>query len=299
MARVAQAAAGLAQEAKVLRELQSSGRLMQGIPRLLFDGIRAGVPTLVETALIGVPLRTRLSRVTYRDLALLGTDWLVELAGRADVFPPTAWQSRLVDTAIQTFEATFGPAVDPALVRESAKLLGTLGPLPLVCEQRDFSPWNLLIGSRGELQVLDWESAEPRGLPLMDLVYFTTYLSFYVEGARTRERHLECYRDTLQPSTCTGSVVQECQERYADRVGIRQTDIGPLRLLCWMVHSRSEYQHFVTEIGGVPGPGQLRRSLFLRLWEEELRALVGTTFPGSAPNHRGCRENLVTPEMTP
>ncbi len=274
MPRVADAAAGLVREAKVLHELQSSRRTIAGVPKLLFEGVRAGVPTLVESALLGVPLPTRLSRRTYRDLALLGTDWLAAFAGRAEVLPPTAWQDRLVDTTIRTFEATFGSVVDPTLIRESADVLGTLGPLPIVCEQRDFSPWNLLIGSGDELQVLDWESAEPQGLPLMDLVYFTTYLSFYVEGARTPERYRQCYRETLQDSTFTGSVRRECQERYAERVGVPRTDIAPLSLLCWMLHSRSEYRQFATDIGAVPGPSQLRRSLFVSLWEEELRGLL-------------------------
>jgi hypothetical protein len=52
-----------------------------------------------------------------------------------------------------------------------------------------------------------------------------------------------------------------------------------LRLLCWMLHSRSEYGRFVADAGGVPQPSQLRRSLFLGLWEEELRNLLQ---PGSS-----------------
>jgi hypothetical protein len=276
MPRVAEAAAGLAREASVLRELQSSGREIRGVPKLLFEGVRAGVPTIVETALPGVPLPTRLRRETYRDLALLGTDWLVAFAGQAEAHPPTAWHSRLIDTTVGTFEASFGGVVDPGLVRESAAVLATLGPLPIVCEQRDFSPWNLLISSEEELQVLDWESAEPQGLPVMDLVYFTSHLAFYLAGARTPERCRECYRETLWASTFTGAVRQECQERYAERVGVRAADIAPLRLLCWMVHSRSEYRRFAADIGGVPQPTQLRQSLFLSLWEEELQDLLQT-----------------------
>jgi hypothetical protein len=282
MPRVAEAAAGLAREASVLRELQSSGQEIRGVPRLLFEGVRAGVPTILETALPGVPLPRRLCRETYRDLALLGTDWLVAFAGQAEALPPAVWHNRLVDTVVRTFEASFGSVVDPELLRESAAILGTLGPLPIVCEQRDFSPWNLLINSEQELQVLDWESAEPQGLPVMDLVYFTSHLAFYVAGAHTPECWRECYRETLQPSTFTGAVGQECQERYAERVGVRAADIAPLRLLCWMVHSRSEYRRFAADIGGVPQPAQLRRSLFMSLWEEELRSLLQTDSLGSS-----------------
>ena len=302
MPRIAEATAGLRREGQVLHELQTTGRAIGGMPKLLFQGLRAGVPTIIETALLGVPLSTRLSRDTYRDLALQGTDWLVALASGAEVLPPSAWQSRLVDSTVRRFEAEFGSVVDPALIRESANVLATLGPVPMVCEQRDFSPWNLFIGSDKELQVLDWESAEPQGLPMMDLVYFTTYLSFYLERARTPDRYRGCYRETLQASTFTGSVRKQCEEQYAERVGVPRTDIGPLRLLCWMLHSHSEYQQFSTGVVGVPGPAQLRRSLFLSLWEEELQALLqlgplGSSFsykaqPASTATHAGGTGNV-------
>ena len=168
----------------------------------------------------------------------------------------------------------FGSVVDAPLMREGEAVLRTLSPLPLVCEQRDFSPWNLLIDRRQRLQVLDWESAELNGLPLVDLIYFTTYLGFYVTRSSTTESQWECYREMLQPGTFTGTVSSECQKRYAERLGIAASDILPLRLLCWMIHSRSEYQRMVVDSGGTPPPQLLRRSLFLGLWETELHSAL-------------------------
>ena len=137
-------------------------------------------------------------------------------------------------------------------------------------EQRDCSPWNVLIANVGELVILDWESAEPRGLPLLDLIYFLTYLMFFLDGAMESQRFTESYRAMLDPATFTGRIVTECQQRYLACVGLNPVVVRPLRLLTWLIHSRSEYQRLAAERAGQPDPADLRRSLFVRLWEEEL-----------------------------
>jgi hypothetical protein len=38
-----------------------------------------------------------------------------------------------------------------------------------------------------------------------------------------------------------------------------------------MLHSRSEYEHLAADEAGRPAPDALRRSVFLSLWEEEVR----------------------------
>jgi hypothetical protein len=160
--------------------------------------------------------------------------------------------------------------IDLAKVQATRAILATLCDLPLVCEQRDFSPWNVLLGNAGELVILDWESAEPCGLPLLDLIYFLTYLMFFLDGAMESQRFTESYRALLDPTTLTGRIVAECQQRYLTCVGLDASVVRPLRLLTWLIHSRSEYQRFAAEAAGAPDPADLRRSLFVRLWEEEL-----------------------------
>jgi hypothetical protein len=246
--------------------------MIRGAPKLLLATVGGSQGTIVTTALEGIPLPRVLGRNSYRQLALLGTEWLVTLAAQTPVAPATE-RDRLLESAVEHFEAMFGRVIDPLLVRESRAVLETLGHLPVCCEQRDFAPWNLLVTPQHQLQVLDWESAELQGLPLMDLIYYTTYLAFYLGEARTPDACLESYRQTLQPSTLVGEVSLECQQLYIKRLGLPVAKTVPLRLLCWMLHSRSEYRRFAADAGGMPEPWQLRRSLFLGLWEEELRHL--------------------------
>jgi hypothetical protein len=105
----------------------------------------------------------------------------------------------------------------------------------------------------------------------MDLIYFLSYLAFYLDSVWTSGRFCQSYRTGLDPSTFTGAVQQECLSRYASQTGIDPSVLRPLRLLVWVIHSRSEYLRYAADEAGKPKPETLRRSLFIQLWEEELR----------------------------
>jgi len=57
----------------------------------------------------------------------------------------------------------------------------------------------------------------------------------------------------------------------AAAVGLDAGSLQALRLLTWLVHARSEYRRLWADAGGPPGRAALRSSLFVALWEEELR----------------------------
>ncbi len=207
MPRVPEAVSALRREAAALQAVQLQ-RLegISGIPQVIFCKEYAGLLLLGETALTGLPLFTQLTAANYRELALKATDWLAGLAGKQPSRPLESWWNRLVAPVLVDFEAGFGSVIDQARLAETMQILSTLGPLPLVCEQRDFSPWNIMIAPDGNLVVLDWESAEIEGLPAMDLIYFQTYLSFFLDGAMESGRYRESYRALLDPVTRTGRV---------------------------------------------------------------------------------------------
>jgi hypothetical protein len=276
IARVADARPGLLREATTLPSLQRSCRDgLQGAPRVLFtvddwNGVAVG-----ETALPGVPMLTRLNRRSYRSFALQATDWLVDLARCARREDRTPLACRLIDEALADFVRSFGSLLEPELLARTRGAMARLGNLASVCEHRDFSPWNVFVTPQGGFAVFDWESSEPAGLPGLDLHYFLAYLSFALDRARQTPAMLQSYRAAQDPTTFTGAVYRECLSRYAERVGLEPADLRALRLVTWIIHSRSEYRRLTADAVGAPPLDLLRHSLFLELWRAE--ALWGGT----------------------
>jgi hypothetical protein len=271
LSRAAESDAALEREAANLRAVRTLlPNRACSVPQVLFLQEWAGQKVLGETALAGRPLYSLLRRDNCRDLALKVTDWLAALVDRATLCPRTAWWDRLIETTVDEFERNFGPVLESEKLRQTSAILATLGDLPLVCEQRDCSPWNVLITDDGEIAMLDWESAELHGLPALDLIYFLTYLVFFLDGAMDSGRFTESYRAARLPTTFTGRLQRECLQAYVAQTGIDPAALAPLRLLVWLIHSRSEYQQLIAASAGRPNPTVLRRSLFVSLWEEDL-----------------------------
>lgn len=270
--RVERAAASLRREAAVLDHLTRRG-VPAGVPRLLFHREPDGVPLVGETAIEGRPLQGLLSRANHRDWALRVTDWLASLPAGGAMPLREHWRETVVDPALERFESQFGAIADPELRRISASIVHSIDGLPVIPEQRDFGPWNLLETPAGELAVLDWESATVEGLPALDLLYYLTYASFAVDGAHDRDARVSSYRRQLDPRTPTGAVRRDCLIRYADALGLAPERLLPLAVLGWLIHAPSDFRHAVADGGGTPSREALERSLFLALWAEEVRRI--------------------------
>jgi hypothetical protein len=255
--RVEEAEAALEREASVLDAVHAE-RTRPGIPRVVARATIAGRIALAESVVTGWPLLDMLRRDTHRRLCLKATDFLADLATEAPQRRSTAWRENIAEGALQALS-------EPERQRASASF-ARLGPLPEVLEQRDCSPWNVLVQRDGTLALLDWESAEERGLPGLDLLYFLTYAALFVDGTMHTGGELASYRRILTPTTFTGGVYAECTAVYAERVGFDRSMLPPLRLLCWLVHARSAQLRAQTETMGAPQDG----SLFLELARHEL-----------------------------
>jgi hypothetical protein len=270
--RVPESSDPMENEARVLAEVHRRAGGMPGAPRVLFCRPVDGVLALGETFLGGRSVAELIRPANYRTLALEATDWSAALAGRSEPVPADRWRARLIEPVVAQFEENFGPVIDQALLPQAVTLLESLGPLPLVCEQRDFSPWNLLRTERGELGVLDWESAEAQGLPGLDLIYYLTFLSAYLDGSIYTGDLVEARRRCLDRATEMGALAEESLARYLERLELSAAPWQALAVLAWMIHARSDYRHFLLDLGTAPSVEQLRTSRFLRLWYLELGA---------------------------
>ncbi|HET9196890.1 MAG TPA: glycosyltransferase [Solirubrobacterales bacterium] len=263
-ARVPEAEPGLEREGAVLRQLREERPDLAGVPRLVGEGSRNGRLAVVQEAVAGESLLDALRPENFEDVALRVTRLLVELANSGDPAPAAGWRERLVAEPLAWFEQHFGGA-------DAAKeQLGGLGEMPATVEHRDCSPWNLLMSPAGDPVLLDWESAEPAGLPGLDLVYFLANCAFVLDGALENGRTRETYAQLLDPATAHGRVAAAAIAEYSGALGISAADFRRLRLLTWIVHSRSDYRHLQLESPGAPSAEALRGSTFFGLVEEEL-----------------------------
>jgi hypothetical protein len=198
------------------------------------------------------------------------TGWIASLAGAPRPEPASAWSERLIADPLAELERDFGDRIPPRLPELARRALGELGDLPLVWEHRDLGPWNVAIGDSGAPGVIDWEDAEPRGLPCLDLVYFLASSALLVEGALDDtsdvDRILAGYRRLLDPGTETGGVFSACLDEYRAQLGIGADDLRRLRLLCWIVQSLIANRRLAP---GAPG------DYFIHLAADELRQLGG------------------------
>ncbi|MGZ4337108.1 MAG: aminoglycoside phosphotransferase family protein [Gaiellaceae bacterium] len=260
----------LLHEAEVLRTLQAERPGMPGVPRVIDLDRRSGRVALIETVMIGRPLISNLSAETFPRYAVSASEWLAALAGSREPTRREVWWSRLVDEPLREFELAFGGVVEPRSFAHARDILASIRRAPIVFEHRDFSPWNVLTDSAGALSAVDWESSEPHGLPGLDLIYFLTYAAAFVDRTPRWWATPRCYALMRDPSTSLGGVTRRSEDRYCELVGLEPESLGPLRLLCWTLHARSEYRRLEADDAARPSVAALRDSVFLNLWRQEL-----------------------------
>ena len=190
---------------------------------------------LIETA---VPGRTMSPAVVRRqpELCLQTTiAWLtnLQLTTMAHGGEGGNWFERLIETPLLQFKKLL-PASDEAshLLAATIAIMQPLQShdLPLVMSHEDFSPPNILQADDGSIGVVDWELAEPQGLPASDLFFFLTFIAFARNGARKNEMYLRAFRQAFFDSNAWA---RPYVERYCERLNVSPEMLAPLFVATW------------------------------------------------------------------
>jgi hypothetical protein len=261
----------LEREADLLERVHSRlEQPVEGIPQLVFLDSRGDFPAIGETHLPGAPLYTVMQPDRLGSLALQASHWLVQLVDSGPPQPQSSWWDQLVVPVLDGFEQGYRTVGGESLARAAQKILVKLGPLPRAVEHRDFSPWNIFLSPDGSLSVLDWEGAEPEGLPFGDLIYFLSYWTFFAEKTLDSGQGPASYRRMLVGESPMGKIADACIEEYQQQTGLPSESLRPLRLLTWLRHAVLERKLIENSTSCEPDPELLRNGLFLLLVKTEL-----------------------------
>lgn len=284
VSRLAGLNTGVEREAANLQAAQASRPLgFDSIPRLVAYESYRGQLLLVETALTGALMDPGRVRADLPGRCQAALEWLEEfhLATQFPSEQDPGWFGRLVEGPMADFEAVFPLSTeDRWLLEQTAQLARPLRdlPMPLVFEHGDFSHPNLFLTPGGQLRVVDWEIARPRGLPALDLFFFLTYAAFASLKAAVQVDYLAAFDAAFfGPGAWAAHYIQS----YARQLHLPLPALPALFVLCWMRYSTSlidrlqgsEQDGSAQAIVDAETASWLRSNRFYALWRHTLTHL--------------------------
>ena len=253
---------GLAREAAGLAAAAGRGLDRDGsAPRLVVherSPALGGWPVLVETALAGPALRPSVVRRRPGPTVAAVEAWLLGLAEGAERRRADERVARLLAGPLEPLARIGTP--ERALVERTLEVCRPLDTavLPVVLEHGDLSHPNLIALGGGRVGAVDWELAEPGGLPLQDLVFVLAY----VAGARRRARTPADHEAAVRADEADTAARLR---RHAASLGVPEALVAPLVAACWARQTASTWRRT-----GEEDPAWLRSSRVARLWRRSV-----------------------------
>ncbi|MFQ5858336.1 MAG: aminoglycoside phosphotransferase family protein [Anaerolineae bacterium] len=266
--------AGIEREVANLQAVQASyPGGFDSIPRVITFEAYAGRPVLVETALAGQPMDPATVRRDPVGCCNAVTDWLIEVQqpSCSPIATDPNWFGRLVEQPLRHFADAFPLSVEEMrLLERTWEVVAPLRDayLPLVFEHGDLSHPNIVLLKNGGVGVVDWELAEPHGLPAYDLFFFLTYVAFALHKARSNGDCLPAFHEAFfGPAAWAHPYI----EAHAERLQLQSHMLTPLFVLCWARYTAN----LLIRLGNTersPGPldpdtaAWLRANRYYALW---------------------------------
>ena len=197
---------GVLLEAQVLASLHGSASgTFRGAPALLGTVDVHGRTMLVESAVQGTPLEPRLVAADPGRAVRAAAAFLAELPVTRAAEDGHDWYQRTLTAPLADLAARFPLGGETARLcdRTHALLEPLRGvALPAVFEHGDLSHPNLFTSADGgSLLAIDWERADPAGLPGHDFVFFLQYVGRCVHGGSSRADQFQAFDDAFAGAT--------------------------------------------------------------------------------------------------
>ncbi len=209
-------------------------------PKALFLGNEGGLVLAAQTAVQGRPLQELSEARPDSPHTVLVVNWLVSLAWKtARKVQGTEVASSLSSLADRFCDNYSSPAEERHFLATQISKIGKCPDFPVVFQHGDPHPGNILITPDDRLVLLDWESAEPAGMPLWDLFYFLHTTARLAVGRRRTPGSL-ILRDLFLTSTGWKGLLQGALSKSCEALQLDRHLIKPLFYLCWMHRALKE-----------------------------------------------------------
>ena len=231
------------------------------LPKPVFFGYHNELAILGETAIAGKSFRKMTGNHPDCPYARLAVQHLTELG----VVIPDAYSTtpgKAAETLNRLFESFIriyqpNTEVQTFLEKQIVSIASYEGTFPLVFQHGDPGAWNILVTSKGEVFFLDWESAEPNGVPLWDLFYFLrSYAVSFARKAGIRDAVRGFEQQFLLDNQFSHFTIEALHD-YCQRLKLPVVLVEPLFYTCWMHRSLKEANRL--------GQNQLHKSHYFNL----------------------------------
>lgn len=214
------------------------------VPGVSFWGYHNDLAILGETAIDGVSFRERTSYRADCRYLLDALDWLTMLGSTsADLQTATAAEVAMsLGTLFDRFSEIYRlNAVQKDFLREQlATIAESPHSFPLVFQHGDPGTWNVVVAPGEKVAFLDWEAAEPQGMPLWDLFYFMRSYAVGAARASGTQDRLQGFAEQLLSDTPLSRLFVEKVKAYRKCTGLHSTMVEPLFYTCWMHRALKE-----------------------------------------------------------
>ena len=246
-------------EARALEAFAASAEAAgAAVPRPVAPSQLDGVPVLVETGVPGRVAATRLAErpadvgaVLDRVLAWL-LRWNGETAAAASLMPELLADEVLRPARRVAHALPAGDAYVQLLERLCGDVAGT--PVTLAAAHDDLTMTNVLLARNGSIGVVDWETARPGALPLVD--FFYAVVDAYAAAERYGDR-ARAFADCFAAGGRHAEAVRARRSSFERALGVTPGVLALSFHACWLHHAGNELERGATDGPFVPIVRQL------------------------------------------
>jgi hypothetical protein len=231
----------LENEHRALTQLERAGIGAAGTyPHVRFSGSHGGLAVLGQEALEGVGFEQASTASDRCPHGRAAAGWLIDLARATRRQAPATEVANALGQLLEHYDRFYAPGPSERSFLEDQVAALATSTVPSVFQHGDPGTWNLLVTPSGGVAFLDWEAAEPHGMPLWDLFhFFRSYGVLASRRAGVRDQLESSVRQFLS-DTPVSRLLSESVDVYAGRIEMSRDLAGPLFVTGWMHRALKE-----------------------------------------------------------